>query len=96
LGAGLPERTWAATVNEVCGSGLLAVMLAAQAIRLGEADALVAGGMESMSNAPYVLPRERASRLGDQALRDSLLADGLWCAFENVHMGTEAEYIARK
>jgi acetyl-CoA C-acetyltransferase len=96
LGAGLPERSWAATVNEVCGSGLLSVMLAAQAIRLGEAEALVAGGMESMSNAPYTLPRERASRLGDLALRDSLLADGLWCAFEDVHMGTEAEYIARK
>jgi acetyl-CoA C-acetyltransferase len=85
------------TINKVCGSGLKAVMLAAQAIRAGDAQAFVAGGMESMSNAPYLLPKARTGyRMGDGKIVDSVVHDGLWCAFEDIHMGNEAEIIAEK
>src|SRR5579859_7799643 len=95
--AGLPVDIPAFTINKVCGSGLKAVMLAAQAIRAGDAQAFVAGGMESMSNAPYLLPKARTGyRMGDGTLVDSVVRDGLWCAFENIHMGNEAEIIAEK
>jgi acetyl-CoA C-acetyltransferase len=95
--AGLPVDIPAFTVNKVCGSGLKAVMLAAQAIRAGDAQAFVAGGMESMSNAPYLLPKARTGyRMGDGKLVDSVVHDGLWCAFEDIHMGNEAEIIADK
>jgi acetyl-CoA C-acetyltransferase len=97
LHAGLPDDLPAVTINKVCGSGLKAVMLAAQAIRAGDAQAFVAGGMESMSNAPYLLPKARTGyRMGDGKLIDSVVHDGLWCAFENIHMGNEAEIIAEK
>ncbi len=97
LGAGLPDDTPAVTVNKVCGSGLKAVMFAAQAIRAGDGQAFVAGGMESMSNAPYLLPKARTGyRMGDGKIVDSVVHDGLWCAFEDVHMGNEAEIIAEK
>src|SRR5579859_7319411 len=95
--AGLPDDIPAFTVNKVCGSGLKAVMLAAQAIRAGDAQAFVAGGMESMSNAPYLLRKARTGyRMGDGKIIDSVVNDGLWCAFENIHMGNEAEIIAEK
>ncbi|HEY7347957.1 MAG TPA: acetyl-CoA C-acetyltransferase [Ktedonobacterales bacterium] len=95
--AGLPDDLPAVTINKVCGSGLKAVMLAAQAIRAGDADMLVAGGMESMSNAPYLLPGARTGyRLNDQKVVDAVVHDGLWCAFEDIHMGNEAEIIADK
>ncbi len=97
LHAGLPVDIPAFTVNKVCGSGLKAVMLAAQAIRAGDAQAFVAGGMESMSNAPYLLPKARTGyRMGDGKIVDSVVHDGLWCAFEDIHMGNEAEIIAEK
>jgi acetyl-CoA C-acetyltransferase len=97
LHAGLPDDLPAVTINKVCGSGLKAVMLAAQAIRAGDADVLVAGGMESMSNAPYLLPGARTGyRLNDQKVVDAVVHDGLWCAFEDIHMGSEAEIIADK
>jgi acetyl-CoA C-acetyltransferase len=95
--AGLPDDIPAVTVNKVCGSGLKAVMLAAQAIKAGDGDLFVAGGMESMSNAPYLLPKARTGlRMGDATLVDSVVHDGLWCAFEDIHMGEEAEIIADK
>ena len=95
--AGLPDDIPAFTVNKVCGSGLKAVMLAAQAIRAGDAQAFVAGGMESMSNAPYLLTQARTGyRMGDAKMIDAVVHDGLWCAFENIHMGREAEIIAEK
>ena len=95
--ADLPVDIPAFTVNKVCGSGLKAVMLAAQAIRAGDAQAFVAGGMESMSNAPYLLTQARTGyRLGDAKMIDAVVHDGLWCAFENIHMGSEAEIIAEK
>ncbi|HEX7735106.1 MAG TPA: acetyl-CoA C-acetyltransferase [Ktedonobacteraceae bacterium] len=95
--AGLAVDIPAFTVNKVCGSGLKAVMLAAQAIRAGDAQAYVAGGMESMSNAPYLLRKARTGyRMGNGELVDSVINDGLWCAFENIHMGNEAEIIAEK
>src|SRR5438128_12193995 len=95
--AGLPEDLPAFTVNKVCGSGLKAVMLAAQAIRAGDAQAFVAGGMESMSNAPYLLTQARTGyRMGDGTLVDAVVHDGLWCAFEGIHMGSEAEIIAEQ
>ncbi len=87
----------AMTVNMVCGSGLRAVMVGASEIKSGQADLIVAGGMESMSNAPYLLPQARNGyRLGNGVLVDELVHDGLWCAFENWHMGSAAEHIARK
>ncbi len=95
--AGLSDDVPAFTINKVCGSGLKAIMLAAQAIRAGDAQILVAGGMESMSNAPYLLPKARTGyRMGDGKIVDSVVNDGLWCAFENIHMGNEAEIIAEK
>jgi acetyl-CoA C-acetyltransferase len=95
--AGLPDEIPAVTINKVCGSGLKAVMLAAQAIRVGDAQAFVAGGMESMSTSPYLLLKARTGyRLGDGKLVDSVVHDGLWCAFEDIHMGSEAEIIAEK
>src|SRR6202049_596179 len=97
LHAGLPDDIPAFTVNKVCGSGLKAVMQAAQAIRAGDGQAFVAGGMESMSNAPYLLPKARTGyRMGNGEIVDSVVHDGLWCAFENIHMGNEAEIIAEK
>jgi acetyl-CoA C-acetyltransferase len=97
LHSGLPVDIPAFTINKVCGSGLKAVMLAAQAIRAGDAQVFVAGGMESMSNAPYILPKARTGyRMGDGKIVDSVVHDGLWCAFEDIHMGKEAEIIAEK
>jgi len=95
--AGIPNTVAAMTVNKVCGSGLKAVMLAAQAIRAGDADILVAGGMESMSNAPYYLTKARTGyRLGHGELVDGMIHDGLWDSFNNFHMGSAAELIAKK
>ncbi len=92
---GLPDTIAAFTVNKVCGSGLKAVMLAAQAIRAGDAEMIVAGGMESMSRAPYLLFGARAGwKYGDQKAVDAMIHDGLWCAFEDWHMGAAAEHIA--
>jgi acetyl-CoA C-acetyltransferase len=95
--AGVPASVSAVTINKVCGSGLKSVMLAAQAIRAGDADAIVAGGMESMSSAPhYVYGYRGGIKFGDQTLVDGMIRDGLWCATCNVHMGGHAEYTARK
>jgi acetyl-CoA C-acetyltransferase len=95
--AGLPPEVAALTINKVCGSGLKAVMLAAQAIATGDADVVVAGGMESMSNAPYLLPRVREGlRLGNGTLVDSAIHDGLWDSFGDIHMGTTGEIVAEK
>ena len=95
--AGLPETVSALTVNKVCGSGLRAVTLAAQIIRAGDADVVLAGGTESMSNAPYLLNKARFGyRMGHDSLVDSLIQDGLWDAFGNVHMGVTAENIAQR
>ena len=95
--AGVPATVPAYTINKVCGSGLQAVMLAAQAIRAGDARLLVAGGMESMSNAPFLVHGMRAGvKFGDQPLVDALIRDGLWDSFGQVHMGGYAEYTARK
>jgi acetyl-CoA C-acetyltransferase len=93
--ASLPETVSALTINMVCGSGLRSVMLAAQSIVCGDRDCLVAGGMESMSNAPYLLPRARDGyRMGHQQILDAMIADGLWCAFEDWHMGETGEVVA--
>jgi acetyl-CoA C-acetyltransferase len=95
--AGLPPKVAALTINKVCGSGLKAVMLAAQAIATGDADVLVAGGMESMSNAPYLLPKMREGlRLGHGEVVDSMVHDGLWDAYEDQHMGCCGEIVAEK
>jgi acetyl-CoA C-acetyltransferase len=95
LGAGLPAEVAALTINKVCGSGLKAVMLAAQGIATGDADIVVAGGMESMSNAPYLLTRAREGlRLGHGEVVDSMIHDGLWEAYENYHMGCCGEIVA--
>jgi acetyl-CoA C-acetyltransferase len=97
LGAGLPDSVPALTINKVCGSGLKAVMLAAQAIAAEEADILVAGGMESMSNAPYLLPRVREGlRLGNGEVVDSMILDGLTDAYHDYHMGCTGETVAEK
>src|SRR5205085_1582015 len=97
LKAGLPDSIAAVTVNKVCGSGLKAVMLAAQAIRAGDADLVAAGGMESMSRAPFLLFGARTGwKYGDQKAVDAMIHDGLWCAFECWHMGEAAEHIASK
>jgi acetyl-CoA C-acetyltransferase len=97
LKAGLPNTVAAVTVNKVCGSGLKAVMLAAQAVRLGDAKVIIAGGMESMSNAPHVVQGVRGGqKLGNVAMEDVLLKDGLTCAFGDCHMGNYAELTARK
>jgi acetyl-CoA C-acetyltransferase len=92
---GLADHVAALTINKVCGSGLKAVMLAAQGIAAGDIDIAVAGGMESMSNAPYLLPRVREGlRMGNGTLVDSMVHDGLWCAFEQCHMGMSGEVVA--
>ena len=97
LKAGLPPEVSALTVNMVCGSGLRAVSLAAQAIKLGDAEFVVAGGMESMSNIPYALPNAREGyRMGNQTDIDLLIHDGLWCPFENWHMGNTGEVVSEK
>ncbi|MED3660571.1 acetyl-CoA C-acetyltransferase [Ureibacillus sp. FSL K6-8385] len=93
--AGLPETVPAMTINKVCGSGLKAVHLAYQAIAAGEADIVVAGGFENMSQAPYLLKNARSGfKMGDQTLIDSMIHDGLWCAFNDYHMGITAENLA--
>ncbi len=95
--AGLPNTTPCTTVNKVCGSGLKAVMLAAQSIQSGDADVVVAGGMESMSNVPYYLPTARAGmRMGHQQALDGMIHDGLWDVYNDYHMGTAAELCARE
>jgi acetyl-CoA C-acetyltransferase len=94
---GIPAGASALTVNQVCGSGLRAVALAAQAIQTGNAEVIVAGGMESMTNAPYLLPKARAGyRMGDATLVDAMIRDGLWEAYRGFHMGVGAEMIAAK
>ena len=95
LRGGLSDRVSALTINKVCGSGLKAVMLAAQGIANGDASVVVAGGMESMSNAPYLLPRVREGlRMGHGQVLDSMVNDGLWCSFEDWHMGNAGEVVA--
>jgi len=97
LRGGLPPDVAAMTINKVCGSGLKAVGLAAQGIQTGDSDIVVAGGMESMSNAPYLLPNARDGyRLGNGTLVDSMIHDGLWDAYENFHMGNTGEIVAEK
>ncbi len=97
IGAGLLHGTPAMTINKVCGSGLKAVMLAAQAIRCGDADIVVAGGQENMSASPHVLPGSRDGfRMGDAKLVDTMIVDGLWDVFNQYHMGTTAENVAKK
>ena len=97
LGAGLPESTECMTINKVCGSGLKAVMLAAQAIMVGDADIIIAGGMESMSNVPYYLFKAREGfKMGDQKLVDGMIFDGLWDVYNNFHMGNAAELCAKE
>src|SRR5687768_4722483 len=95
LRAGLSDAVAALTINKVCGSGLKAVMLAAQGVATGDIEVAVAGGMESMSNAPYLVPRIREGlRMGNGTLIDSMIQDGLWCAFDNCHMGMSGETVA--
>jgi acetyl-CoA C-acetyltransferase len=95
--AGLPPQVGALTLNKVCGSGLKSVMLAAGLIRAGDGEVYVAGGMENMSLAPYLLPQARAGyRLGNGQLVDAVVHDGLWCAFMDHHMGNSAEFIAQQ
>ena len=95
--AGLPDTTSATTINRVCGSGLKSIMLAAAEIKAGDAEVVVAGGMESMNLAPYLLPKARFGyRLGNGQLLDATIQDGLWCTIENCHMGTHAERVAIK
>lgn len=95
LNAGIPPSVAAVTVNKVCGSGLKSVMMAAQGVQLGDSEMVVAGGMESMSNAPYLLPKAREGyRMGNGELVDSMIQDGLWCSFENYHMGCTGEVVA--
>lgn len=97
LGGGIPFGVSAVTINKVCGSGLKAVMMASQSVQLGDAEVVVAGGMESMSNAPYLLPKAREGyRLGNGTLVDAMIQDGLWCAFENYHMGNTGEVVAER
>ncbi|HEV2763505.1 MAG TPA: acetyl-CoA C-acetyltransferase, partial [Pyrinomonadaceae bacterium] len=97
LKGGIPFGVSAVTVNKVCGSGLKSVMMAAQGVQLGDSETVVAGGMESMSNAPYLLPKAREGyRMGNGALVDSMIHDGLWCAFENYHMGNTGEVVAER
>nr|WP_072536311.1 acetyl-CoA C-acetyltransferase [Anaerococcus mediterraneensis] len=97
LGAGIPKEKPAMTLNMVCGSGLRTVSLAAQMILAGDADVVLAGGTESMSNAPYLLPKERwGARMGDAKVVDEMIKDGLWDAFNNYHMGVTAENVAEK
>ena len=97
LRGGLPDTVSAVTVNKVCGSGLKAIMMAAQGVALGDTEIVVAGGMESMSNAPYLIPKAREGyRLGHGTLVDSAINDGLWCAFDDQHMGCTGEVVSEK
>jgi len=97
MGAGLPDSIPAMTLNKVCGSGLKAVVLASQAIKCGDAEVVVAGGMESMSNAPYLLPGARTGyRMGNGKLVDSMIHDGLWDKYKDFHMGNTGEVVAEK
>ena len=97
LKAGLPPTVSALTINMVCGSGLRAVALAAQSVMLGDAEVVVEGGMESMSNIPYAMPGARDGyRMGNQTVTDLMIMDGLWCPFENWHMGNTGEVVAEK
>jgi len=97
LKGGCDSRVAAMTINKVCGSGLKAVALAAQAVALGESEIVAAGGMESMSNCPYLLPQARTGyRIGNATLVDSMISDGLWDAYENFHMGMTGELVAEK
>ena len=97
LKGGLPNTVSAVTVNKVCGSGLKAVMMAAQGVQLGDTEIVVAGGMESMSNAPYLLPKAREGyRLGHGTITDSVIQDGLWCAFDDQHMGCTGEVVSER
>ncbi|MCY4155615.1 MAG: acetyl-CoA C-acetyltransferase [Gammaproteobacteria bacterium] len=97
IAAGLPETAPAMTINKVCGSGLKAVHLAAQAIKCGDADVIIAGGQENMSQAPHVLPKSRVgAKMGDWKLLDSMIIDGLWDAFNDYHMGMTAENIVNR
>jgi len=97
MAAGLPHTTPALTINKVCGSGLKAVHLAAQAVRCGDADIIIAGGQENMSVAPHVLPKSRSGqKMGDWKMLDSMIVDGLWDAFNGYHMGITAENVAEK
>nr|MBP9119742.1 acetyl-CoA C-acetyltransferase [Ignavibacterium sp.] len=94
--AGLPNKTECLTINKMCGSGLKSVMLAQQAIALGDAEIIIAGGQESMSNAPYLLHNARNGyRLGHGEIKDSIVLDGLWDPYNNIHMGSCAESCAR-
>ncbi|MGH8586804.1 MAG: acetyl-CoA C-acetyltransferase, partial [Gammaproteobacteria bacterium] len=97
IGAGLPHAVPCMTINKVCGSGLKAVALAAQAVRAGDAEIVVAGGQENMSLAPHVLPGSRnGQKLGEWRLVDTMISDGLWDIFNNIHMGITAENIVKK
>jgi acetyl-CoA C-acetyltransferase len=97
ISGGLPVSVGATTINKICGSGLKAVMMASQAIRSGDGDVFVAGGMESMNLAPYYLTKARTGyRMGNAEMIDGMIHDGLWCAFEKHHMGSSAEWIARE
>jgi acetyl-CoA C-acetyltransferase len=97
LHGGLPNTVSALTVNKVCGSGLKAIMMAAQGVQLGDTEIVVAGGMESMSNAPYLLPKAREGyRLGNGTLVDTVINDGLWCAFDDQHMGCTGEVVSER
>lgn len=97
LKGGLPDAVSALTLNMVCGSGLRSVMMAAQAVQLGDSDVVVAGGMESMSNSPYLLPKAREGyRMGNGTMLDSMINDGLWCAFNDYHMGQTGEVVAER
>src|SRR5213075_2940340 len=97
LRGGLPNTVSAVTVNKVCGSGLKAIMMAAQGVALGDTEIVVAGGMESMSNAPYLLPKAREGyRLGHGRMLDAIIQDGLWCAFDDQHMGCTGEVVSER
>src|SRR5687768_6274232 len=94
LRGNIPFGVSAVTINKVCGSGLKAVMMAAQSVQLGDAEIVVAGGMESMTNAPYLIPKAREGyRLGHGTIADSVIQDGLWCAFDDQHMGCTGEVV---
>src|SRR2546428_1061630 len=97
LHSGLPNTVSAVTVNKVCGSGLKAIMMAAQGVALGDTEIVVAGGMESMSNAPYLVPKAREGyRLGHGQMLDAVIQDGLWCSFDDQHMGCTGEVVSER
>src|SRR6267143_2024547 len=97
LHGGLPDTVSAVTVNKVCGSGLKAIMRAAQGVQLGDTEIVVAGGMESMSNAPYLIPKAREGyRMGNGLMIDTVIQDGLWCALDDQHMGCTGEIVSER